>query len=724
MLQWLTNTPIARRLFFAFGAATAVPGVIILLLGFNYINTLTARGQDVQTSYQAIQTATAQSTNLQLMNADLTSYFSTVYAASGSASSNVMSSMAENLASGITDLQANFGQGLQQYQQNFSIATSPQMSGIRSTLLGGDATGSTAQQQQQLLATIGPEWTSYLQAQNQTILALKAHLGYNKTHQDLINAQNQYQPLAGDWQQIVNLTEQMGSQVASVGSVQTSPIFLVTLVAILFSFLIVATIGYIINLTISRPLVQLAALTRRVVKGETSARAPTQGHDEINIVASSMNKMLDNIVRLAQEAQGQRDALQGQVEKLVSEVSGVGEGDLRVEAEVTEDALGVLADSFNYMVEELSSLIVRVKMVAQEVDDLTAAVVDRLTQLVDTGDIQLNQIENAAVEVEHMADSSRSVAERAQILFNVAYQTRRTAQGGRASVQQAVEGMNRINTNMQTTSSKVQTLGERSREINNIVEVISNIAHQTNRLALDAAIQAAMAGENGKGFGAVAADIRRLAERSKEQASSIARIVRSVRDEISAVALSMQDTEHETAIGTKLTEEAGGALESIFTDIELQAIEIENINQVAKQQLESSSAIVQIMQGISQSTQQSSLSTRDTAQTMARLARLVEQLRSSVEAFRLREDQDYSGSFSSFSVTSEEQYANHLSSASGVFRTVTATAMPLHMPAALPPGNAADSFPDDAFSLYPFTPSQTDNSDWPEQFSNGRAFSR
>jgi len=161
--------------------------------------------------------------------------------------------------------------------------------------------------------------------------------------------------------------------------------------------------------------------------------------------------------------------------------------------------------------------------------------------LVETGDIQLNQISHAAVEVEHMADSSRKVADRAEILYGVARDARQSAQGGRAAVQQAVEGIGRIHENVQETSSKVQTLGDRSREINNIVEVISTVAHQTNRLALDAAIQAAMAGENGKGFGAVAADIRRLAERTKEQASVIGRIVRSIREDIGAVAVSPRD---------------------------------------------------------------------------------------------------------------------------------------------------------------------------------------
>lgn len=235
--------------------------------------------------------------------------------------------------------------------------------------------------------------------------------------------------------------------------------------------------------------------------------------------------------------------------------------EIRVQAEVTADALGVLADSFNYMVEELSSLVVRVKMVANEVDRSTSAIFDRLTQLVETGDIQLNQIANSAVEVERVADSSRQVADRAEILYSVARDARQSARGGRAAVQQAVKGMGRIHENVQETSSKVQTLGERSREINNIVEVISTVAHQTNRLALDAAIQAAMAGENGKGFGAVAADIRRLAERTKEQASVIGRIVRSVREDIGAVAVSMQDTERETSAGIELTQEAGVALE-------------------------------------------------------------------------------------------------------------------------------------------------------------------
>src|SRR5438309_6864219 len=156
--------------------------------------------------------------------------------------------------------------------------------------------------------------------------------------------------------------------------------------------------------------------------------------------------------------------------------------------------------------------------------------------------------------------------------------------------------MGRINENVHETATKVHTLGERSRAIDEIVTAIGGIAHQTNRLALDAAIQAAMAGENGKGFGAVAADIRRLAERSKDQASSIGRIVRAVREDIGAVAVSMQDTERETSAGSALAQEAGTSLASIFGVVERQASEIEAINRMAAQQLQSSSSVVQIMQ--------------------------------------------------------------------------------------------------------------------------------
>ena len=422
---------------------------------------------------------------------------------------------------------------------------------------------------------------------------------------------------------------------------ETQPIIMGTVGAFLLTLLVVIIAGVLVNRSISGPLNELVLLTKRISKGDRHARAHVNSSDEISIVATAMNTMLDNIVHLVQDTQSQRDVLQGQVEKLVSEVSGVGDGDLRVSAEVTADALGVLANSFNYMVEELGSLVVRVKKVAREVEESTNMTTDRMSELVETADRQIQEIAGAAMEIERMAINSQQVVQHTLGLASSAREARISAQGGRQAVQQTIEGMGRIYVNVQETSSKVQTLGERSREINNIVEAISTIAHQTNRLALDAAIQAAMAGENGKGFGAVAADIRRLAERAKELSTTVGRIVRSVRDDIGAVAIAMNDTERETSAGSKLASEAGTSLESIVSVIEHQANEIEDINQMAMQQQQSSAEVVQMMQNVSETTHQSTSSTRDAAQNMERVARLAEQLLASVEAFKLRDNLNY-----------------------------------------------------------------------------------
>jgi len=529
----------------------------------------------------------------------------------------------------------------------------------------------------------------------------------------LFEANAQFTDLRNSWQRVVNIAETMGEVVTTVGPSQINPVVFGDVIAFLVTTVVVLTIGYIINITITRPLGQLTSLTRRIARGETGARARIVGRDEIYLVATSMNNMLDNIVRLIQETQAQRDSLQAQVEKLVSEVSGVGEGDLRIQAEVTVDTLGVLADSFNYMVEELSSLIVRVKIVAHEVENSTGMVLDHMTQLVEDGDIQIQQIANATAGVEHIADSSRHMAERAQILYKIARETRMDAQSGRASMQQSLEGIERVHENVQETASKVQLLGDRSREIDEIVAAISNIAHQTNRLALDAAIQAAMAGENGKGFGAVAADIRRLAERAKEEASMVARIVRSIREDIGAVAVAMQDTEHETSVGAKLTQEAGTTLGSIFTAIDQEAEEIENISLMTTQQLQSTGAIVQIMQGVSNVTERSGASTRDASQNMERLARLVEQLRASVEAFKMREDQNYYSS-PQFDITPLEDEQNNQMTVSGIFRTVTGVAQPSGAGPynALPPAG-----PPPPYSPYPVAPYQNGRQGSPLQSS-------
>lgn len=706
MIRSIANMPIFRRLLIAFALAAVVPGIVIVLLGSYYVNQLTVRGQAVKTSFDAQNAAYEEQINLQRMNALLQARHAEAFATGIKDPS--MGASGQLIRTDILARETDFDQTLISYQRDFDLATSDNMSDIRSILLSDDPSGTIVNDQQMALNdVIKNQWPAYKVLQDQELTLLQGNNpSYQQAYKILFDANARFTDLRNSWQKVVDDAQMMGEVVTTIGPSQVNPILFGDLIAFLVTTVVVLTIGYIINLTITRPLRQLAVLTRRIARGETNARTRIMGRDEISLVATSMNNMLDNIVRLIQETQSQRDNLLGQVEKLVSEVSGVGEGDLRVQAEVTVDTLGVLADSFNYMVEELGSLIVRVKMVAHEVENSTVVILDHMTQLVENGDIQLQQIADATGGVEHIAESSHHVADRAQVLYKLARETRLNAQNGRASMEQSLEGIGRIHENVEDTASKVQLLGDRSREIDEIVAAISNIAHQTNRLALDAAIQAAMAGENGKGFGAVAADIRRLAERAKEEASIVARIVRSIREDIGAVAVAMQDTEHETSVGAKLTQEASTTLGSIFSAIDHEAEEIETISLMTAQQLQSSSAIVHIMQGVSNTTEQSSASTREASQNMERLARLVEQLRSSVEAFKLRDDQSYYMSSSQFDVSPVENEQNDQMTVSGIFRTVTGAAQPLGA-GAYKALTSPESPP--PYSPYPVAPYQQNN---------------
>jgi methyl-accepting chemotaxis protein len=590
----------------------------------------------------------------------------------------------DSTASQTTNEANNFNAEMSAYSNQFDPVNSQNMQPVIQVLGNVAVVDNTPQAESDLLHTIETKsWPAYSKAQAAELKLLQEIVNSPRKYSaptavkmitlaaNTVNTT--YTSINGDWNQLISYVNGISKHVNGVDTNETQPIIMGTIGAFLLTLLIVTIGGILVHRSISGPLNELVLLTRRISKGDRHARAQISSNDEISIVATAMNNMLDNIVHLVQETQAQRDVLQGQVEKLVSEVSGVGDGDLRVNAEVTADALGVLADSFNYMVEELSSLVVRVKKVAREVEESTTMTSDRMDQLVETADRQIDEIANAAMEIERMAMSSQKVVSRSLALANSARDARISAQGGRQAVQQTIEGMGRIYSNVQATSNRVQTLGERSREINNIVEAISAIAHQTNRLALDAAIQAAMAGENGKGFGAVAADIRRLAERAKELSTEVGHIVRSVRDDIAGVAIAMNDTERETSSGSKLASEAGTSLESIVAVIERQADEIEGINQMAVQQQQSSTDVVQMMQNVSETTQQSTTSTREAAQNMERVAKLAEQLLASVEAFKLRNNSGYLEPY-------DDAYLEHLDgprTPGGSFRKVTSTIQPI-----------------------------------------------
>ena len=643
MLRFISSLSIFRRLVIVFAVITVIPILVIILLGNFYLQSIGVRGQAVQTSFDAQNIATHEQANLERMNALLQARFAQVFAQNSPALARDPSLQASGqlTSADVAALEIEFDQSLTTYQKTYEIATSDNMSVIRNIL-----TSDTPDHGQQLItdqqaalnAVITTDWSTYHALQDKVLKELDQGVDYTTSYADLYQANLAFLHLKNHWQQVVDASTQMGTAVTQVGPSLVNPLLIFTAAAVLFTLVVIVAAGFLVNSTIVNPLNRLVALTRRISQGDTRVRADIEGNDEIHQVAQSMNGMLDVIVRLIQEAQARHADLQAHIEKLVHEVSGAGEGDLRIQAEVESNELGVLASSFNRMAEDLSTLVVNVKMLARGVQNATLQMYSYIEQLADNSDAQRAQIARATEEVDNMAASSRKVAERADTLYRVAHEARQVAQGGRGAVNQTVEGMTRINNNIRATSLKVLSLGARSLEINDVVEAISSIAQQTNRLALDAAIQAAMAGENGKGFGAVAADIRRLAERAKEQTVTIGQIMRNVLEEIRTASLAMQETEEEAASGTKLSQQVGMALDSIFSVVEHQANEIEATNRVANQHVQSSTVVVKIMQEVAHSAQHTGESTREATRQMERMAQLAGQLLTSVDVFKLRED--------------------------------------------------------------------------------------
>src|SRR6266567_1583413 len=311
MFRAISNLPIFRRLFIAFTLTTVIPGIVIVLLGTFYLNTLDSRGQAVKTSFDAQSIAATQQTNLQSMNAQLQTRFAQVYANKGGAVKDSNGNPDPSLgASGALiekEIQArelDFDQTLQNYQQNFAVGTSDNMKSIRNILLSDDPKNiSIINDQQDALDDViaKKEWQSYKNAQ-ETVLQLLSRVQagdetvtYNQAYTALYTANTRFLPLRNDWQLVSNSAITIGTTVTQVGASQTQPILAFTAIAFLFTILVIITTGYIVNVTITQPLRHLALLTRRISKGDTSARAVIRGRDEICLVAASMNNMLDNI---------------------------------------------------------------------------------------------------------------------------------------------------------------------------------------------------------------------------------------------------------------------------------------------------------------------------------------------------------------------------------------------------------------------------------------------
>jgi len=350
--------------------------------------------------------------------------------------------------------------------------------------------------------------------------------------------------------------------------------------------------------------------------------------------AAAENERLESD-RAHEEATRVNVANQAAILRLMNELQTVAEGDLTQEATVTEDITGAIADSVNYTVEELRILVGNVQNTAARVAQTTAQVESTSTELLAASTEQLREIRETGQSVLTMAERINGVSAQAQESATVARQSLQAASSGLHAVQNAIGGMNAIRDQIQETSKRIKRLGESSQEIGEITELISDITEQTNVLALNAAIQAASAGEAGRGFSVVAEEVQRLAERSADATRQIAALVKAIQTDTQDAVGAMERSTQGVVEGAKLSDNAGTALSEIDRVSRRLAELIEQISQSASREANSANVVAANIQHIFAVTEQTGEGTRATAQQVRELSHMADELRQSVSRFKI-----------------------------------------------------------------------------------------
>ena len=321
--------------------------------------------------------------------------------------------------------------------------------------------------------------------------------------------------------------------------------------------------------------------------------------------------------------------------RLLDEMGDLAEGDLTVRATVSEDFTGSIADSINVTVDSLRGLVKTINVTSRQLSDAVHETEEIAQQLSRASEKQSNDISNASSAITAMTDSLDEVSDNASESSKVAMRSVEIAKKGGNAVKRTMEGMGTIREHIQETSKRIKRLGESSQEIGDIVELINDIAEQTNILALNASIQAAMAGEAGRGFAVVADEVQRLAERSANATKQIEALVKAIQADTNEAVISMEKSTSGVVNGTRLAEDAGGALEEIESVSEQLAGLIQTISGAARQQTTAAAEISKTMSGIQDVTTQTAAGTERTSQSIGNLARLAQDLDKSVAGFKL-----------------------------------------------------------------------------------------
>lgn len=340
----------------------------------------------------------------------------------------------------------------------------------------------------------------------------------------------------------------------------------------------------------------------------------------------------DSAMKLLED-DGQNNQLA--VLELLDEMGDLSEGDLTVRAQVKENITGAIADSVNYTIDSLRDVVTEINRATEQVNTATGAAQGTSTALLEAAEMQSEQIADTTKAVDGMTNSILQVSTNASQAAEVAQRSLQAASQGSQAVQNTIAGMNGIREQIQETSKRIKRLGESSQEIGEIVELISDITEQTNILALNAAIQAASAGEAGRGFTVVAEEVQRLAERSSEATKQIGAIVKTIQTDTNSAVAAMEKSTEGVVEGARLSDAAGQALTEIETVTNNLARLIQSISTATEAQTEAAAQVTKNMQQIQEITTLTTDGTKQTTESIVQLTALADDLRKSVAGFKL-----------------------------------------------------------------------------------------
>jgi len=345
-------------------------------------------------------------------------------------------------------------------------------------------------------------------------------------------------------------------------------------------------------------------------------------------------EITDN-ARKREQAQNERN--QHAIIRLLDEMEGLADGDLTVNVTVTEDFTGAIADAMNFTVDQLRNLVATIKRAVVRVSSSAEETQNTATELAQASKNQAQEITGASAAINEMAVSIEQVSANASESTQVAEKSVEMANRGAAVVRNTIKGMDTIREQIQETSKRIKRLGESSQEIGDIVALINDISDQTNILALNAAIQASMAGEAGRGFAVVADEVQRLAERSGNATKQIEALVKTIQTDTNEAVISMEASTSEVVRGAQLAQDAGVALEEIENVSRDLADLIQNISNAARQQAASAGHVSNTMNVIQEITNQTLAGTQATAVSIGTMAELADDLSEGVSGFKLPE---------------------------------------------------------------------------------------